>query len=88
MQNLSNETLLHIINWLVSLCLFLLVGCGGFIVYIFTLQYCVFLFCSKHKFPTDKKLNIQAFSNMLDLKYLKNIYNNEMGGLYEQFNNK
>ena len=41
-----------------------------------------------NKFPTDKKLNIQAFSNMLDLKYLKNIYNNEMGGLYEQFNNK
>jgi hypothetical protein len=27
-----------------------------------------------NKFPTDKKLNIQAFSNMLDLKYLQNSY--------------
>ena len=36
MQNIPNEILLQIINWLVGLSLFLLVGCGGFIVYIFT----------------------------------------------------
>lgn len=34
-MQIPNEIFLQIINWLVGLCLFLLIGCGGFVVYIF-----------------------------------------------------